>query len=130
MKTGLTQAITAASAELQKRGLTEVAADANPDLNLFSISATRGMTGTYWECAPGYYWYGWTYIYDPCAWMVPINFYYTEGTVVVGVADPKLQKVVFGGAVQGILECSADLTGARLVGCETTGVDLDGATVV
>jgi len=24
--------------------------------------------------------------------------------------------------------CSADLTGARFVGCETAGIDLDGAT--
>jgi len=38
---------------------------------------------------------------------------YTEGTVLVGVADVAAQKVVFGGYVQGIVECGGD-TAARI----------------
>jgi len=102
----------AAVAELLALGLTQVPRDSNPppDLALFSIAASHKETGTTWVCTPGYWWTGWGYAWDPCAWMVEVPVVYTEGTVVVGLADPAVSKVVFGGVLQGILECS-DSTG-------------------
>jgi len=43
--------------------------------------------------------------------MVEIPVTYTEGTLVVGLADPAADKVVFGGVLQGVLECSSDTAG-------------------
>ncbi|HKO94770.1 MAG TPA: DUF4136 domain-containing protein [Polyangiaceae bacterium] len=102
----------AASAQLVALGLTLVAADADPppDLTLFNIAATKKEVGTEWVCSPGYIWIGWYYVWDPCAWMVEVPFTYTEGTLAVGVADPVLSKVVFGGVLQGVLECGSDTT--------------------
>jgi len=105
----------AATAQLIDLGLTLVDADADPppDLVLFNIAATQKQTGTEWVCSPGYIWIGWYYVWDPCAWMVEVPFVYTEGTLAVGVADPVLEKVVFGGVLQGILECGSD-TASRI----------------
>ena len=36
---------------------------------------------------------------------------YSVGTLVVGLTDPAQSKIVFGGAVVGILECSDNLQG-------------------
>ena len=68
------------------------------------------MTFALLYSSPSYWWTGWGYAWDPCAWMVEVPVVYTEGTVVVGLADPAVSKVVFGGVLQGILECS-DSTG-------------------
>ena len=111
--TNLAVANAAAVSELQKLGLTQVQPDSDPppDLGLFNIASTKKETGTTWECAPGYWWTGWGYVWDPCAWMVEIPVTYTEGTIIVGLADPTLDKVVFGGVLQGVLECSSDTAG-------------------
>ncbi|HWO14640.1 MAG TPA: DUF4136 domain-containing protein [Polyangiaceae bacterium] len=108
--TNLAVANAAATAQLIALGLTLVAADADPppDLVLFNIAATQGETGTQWVCTPGYIWVGWYYVWDPCAWMVEVPVAYTEGTLIVGLADLDLSKVVFGGVLQGILECGGD----------------------
>ena len=105
----------AAVAELRALGLTQVEPDSDPppDLGLFNIAGTKQEVGTTWICVPGYYWTGWGYIWDPCAWMSEIPVVYTEGTVVVGLADVAATKVVFGGVLQGILECGGD-TAARI----------------
>ncbi len=111
--TNLAVANAAAVAELQKLGLTQVAPDSDPppDLALFNIAGTQKVMGTTWQCTPGYWWTGWGYVWDPCAWMVEIPVVYTEGTLVVGLADPAAAKVVFGGVLQGVLECSSDTAG-------------------
>jgi len=111
--TNLAVANAAAVVELMKIGLTQVAADSDPppDLALFNMAATQKQMGTTWECTPGYWWTGWGYVWDPCAWMVEIPVTYTEGTLVVGLADPAADKVVFGGVLQGVLECSSDTAG-------------------
>lgn len=111
--TNLAVANAAAAAELQKIGLTQVAPDSDPppDLALFNIAGTQKQMGTTWECTPGYWWTGWGYVWDPCAWMVEIPVVYTEGTLVVGLADPAADRVVFGGVLQGVLECSSDTAG-------------------
>jgi hypothetical protein len=109
----LAAANAAAVSELLKIGLTQLAPDSDPppDLALFNIAATQKAMGTTWECTPGYWWSGWGYVWDPCAWMVEIPVVYTEGTLVVGLADPAADKVVFGGVLQGVLECSSDTAG-------------------
>jgi hypothetical protein len=111
--TNLAVANAAAVSELVKIGLTQVPPDSEPapDLGLFNIAATQKQMGTTWECTPGYWWTGWGYVWDPCAWMVEIPVVYTEGTLVVGLADPAADKVVFGGVLQGVLECSSDTAG-------------------
>ena len=103
----------AAVSELLTIGLTQVPPDSDPppDLGLFNMAATQKQMGTTWECTPGYWWTGWGYVWDPCAWMVEIPVVYTEGTLVVGLADPAADKVVFGGVLTGVLECSGDTAG-------------------
>jgi hypothetical protein len=97
----------AAVSQLLALGLTQVppSNDPAPDLALFNIAASRLEMGTTWVCTPGYWWSVWGYVWDPCAWMVEVPVAYTEGTVVVGLADPAASKVVFGGVLQGVLEC-------------------------
>jgi hypothetical protein len=97
----------AAVVELLKLGLTQVEPNSTPapDLGLFNIAANQKQQGTTWVCVPGYWWSGWGYVWDPCAWMSEIPIVYTVGTLVVGLADPTIKQVVFGGAVQGVLEC-------------------------
>ena len=83
----------------------------NPDLLLFSISKTTEQSALYWECAGGY-WYGyWTWYWDPCSWVTAVPVEYSVGTLVVGLTDPAASKIVFGGALVGVLECSDDLSG-------------------
>jgi hypothetical protein len=112
VRTNLAVANDAAAAELVALGLTQVEPDSDPppDLAIFNLAATQLETTTTWECVPGYWWTGWSYAWDPCAWMVEVPVTYTEGTVVVGLADPAAQQVVFGGALQGVLECGGDAT--------------------
>lgn len=107
VRTNLEVANTAAVAELVALGLVQVEPDSDPppDLALFNLAATQQETTTTWECVPGYWWTGWGYAWDPCAWMVEVPVTYTEGTLVIGLADPAAQQVVFGGALQGVLEC-------------------------
>lgn len=107
VSTNLAIANAAAAEELLALGLVQVEPDSDPppDLALFNLANTELETSTYWECTPGYWWTGWGYAWDPCAWMVEVPVTYTEGTVVIGLADPVAQTVVFGGALQGVLEC-------------------------
>jgi hypothetical protein len=106
-RTHLEDANDATTRELLLLGLDEVDyATGNPDLVVFSLAASDDETGIVYECVPGYYWYGWWgYVWDPCAWLAPIPVDYEVATVVVGVADPVEEEVVFGGAIQGVLEC-------------------------
>jgi len=98
----------AAAESLELKGLERVDADDDPDLLVFSASASEEETGIYWYCVPGWYWWGWYYYWDPCAWMAPIEFEYTVGTLLVGVLDPVLGEPAFGGLIQGILECTSE----------------------
>lgn len=92
--------------ELQDRGLRQVDADADPDLVAFSLASTREETGLAWACAPGY-WYGyWAWSYDPCDYVSPYYDEFTVGTLVVGLSDQSLDKVVFGGVARGVLDDS------------------------
>lgn len=107
VETNLKVANDEAVAQLKKLGLDEVdPKDETPDLWIFSAAAQEGKDGTYWACVPGWSWWGWYYYWDPCAWLQPIDFEYTVGTLAVGVIDSSTEKPVFGGFVQGILECS------------------------
>lgn len=110
VRVNLTTAVDAAKNELEALGLEEVALDADPDVVLFTLSKTTEEDAVYWECVGGWYGY-WYWVWDPCAWMVPIPIEYTVGTLVVGLADPAQEKVVFGGAAQNILECDSDVVG-------------------
>ncbi len=106
-RTSLDAANDAMRAELVALGLTEVDfATGMPDVVAFSLAASDTDTGIVYECVPGYYWYGWWgYVWDPCAWLAPVEVDYEVATVIVGLADPADEEVVFGGAVQGVLEC-------------------------
>jgi hypothetical protein len=96
----------AAVVELTALGLTEVDPETEtPDLYVFSVAASETKTGSGWECVPGYVWWGWFWSWDPCAWLSPVDFDYTVGSVVVGVADEASQSAVFGGLVRGVIEC-------------------------
>lgn len=91
-------------AQLEALGLTEVTVDESPDLRAFSLISTRDETGYSWECAPGG-WYGyWGFGFNPCGVIAPVYDEYVDGTVTLGLVDPKLQKVVFGGVATGVIE--------------------------
>lgn len=99
-----------AARQLVARGLTQVdPAEEDPDLWVLSAAAREEEEGTYWSCVPGWYWWGWYYYWDPCAWLYPIEFEYTVGTLLVATVDAATEKPVFGGVLQGILECSDEL---------------------
>lgn len=124
VETNLKVANDAIVSELLDLGLTEVdPAKETPDLWVGSAGATEVETGIYWECVPGYYWWGWYPYWDPCAWLAPYPFRYTEGTVLVALVDSKTQKPVFGGALQGILECSDDIEGRIEAGIDRIFAD-------
>jgi hypothetical protein len=100
----------AAAEELVLLGLEEVDPEAEtPDLWVFSAASTEREEGVNWYCVPDWYWLGYGYYWDPCAWMYPIEFEYTEGTLLVGVADSSTDTPVFGGLLKGVLECDSDL---------------------
>lgn len=102
----------AVASELVERGLKKVdPTKETPDLWIGSAAATEVETGVYWYCVPGYYWWGWYPYWDPCAWMAPYPFKYTEGTVLIALVDSETNKPVFGGVIQGVLECSDDIDG-------------------
>jgi Domain of unknown function (DUF4136) len=106
-RTSLEAANDAGRRELLLLGLDEVDfATGTPDVVLFSLAASDTDTGVVYECVDGYIWYGWWgYVWDPCAWLEPVAVDYEVATVLVGLADPANEEVVFGGVVQGILEC-------------------------
>jgi hypothetical protein len=107
-KLNLEAANEAAAAELTALGLDEVDPDQEtPDLWVFSATATEVEQGVSWTCVPDYYWTGVEYYFDPCAWMDPLEFQYTVGTLVVGVADAETELPVFGGLLQGPADCPA-----------------------
>jgi hypothetical protein len=88
--------------ELTALGLIEVGPNDNPDLRAFSLSTTQDEAAIYWACVDGY-WYGyWAWSFDPCSWLEPVYTEYTEGTILVGLVDPNMGEVVFGGLIQGI----------------------------
>lgn len=91
--------------ELEALGLTEVDAEDDPDLVVFTAAASEDKDAVVWECVPGWSWWGWWYTWDPCAWLQPVPVDYSVGTVVVGLANPNTEEVVFGGVVQGVLDC-------------------------
>jgi len=100
----------AVKAELKDLGLSEVDPDdEEPDLWIMSAALTEEEEGIYWQCVPGWYWWGWYYYWDPCAWLDPVEFEYTVGTLLVGVVDSKDNVPVFGGVVKGVLECTDDV---------------------
>jgi hypothetical protein len=92
--------------ELEALGLTQVSGDTEADLGVVTMASTGETGGTVWECVPGY-WYGyWDYYWDPCAWLVPVYVEYTVGSLFVGLADPSLEAVAFGGVLQGVVNDS------------------------
>lgn len=110
VQVNIEEANQAASRELLRRGLKSVNPDQeDPDLWIVSLAKTEEEEGTYWACVPGPGWWGWYYYWDPCAWLEPINFEYTVGTLAVTLVDSKAEEPVFGGAAQGILECTNNL---------------------
>jgi hypothetical protein len=89
---------------LVQQGLREVDRDDEPDLIAFSLAATQDVEALYWTCVDSY-WYGyWSYVWTPCAWLAPVYTEYTQGSVVIALADPVAEDIVFGGVIQGVIE--------------------------
>ncbi len=90
--------------QLEAKGLRYVDIDDDPDLIAFSVASTDEVTDVSWDCVPGY-WYGyWSFSYDPCEFVSPYYDEYTVGTLVVGLADPERDEVVFAGVAQSVLD--------------------------
>jgi hypothetical protein len=88
--------------ELEMLGLDEVGEDESPDLVVASLGSTKEEDAIYWECVPGYWWGYWGYYWDSCAWLDPEYVEYTVGSMVLGLSDPEMKDIVFGGLLQGI----------------------------
>ena len=108
-----------ARAELVALGLTQVdGVDVAPDVWLFDVVVVESGMATDWECAEGYEWWGWGWGWDACAWSAPVAIDYQVGTVIVGLADPTGERVIFGGVMEGVLECG-DVLGRINAGLAT-----------
>ena len=94
--------------ELERIGLTEVDEGEEADLSVATLATTKEEDGYYWSCVPGYWWGYWGWYWDPCAWLEPIYVNYSTGTMLLGLADPKLKEIVFGGLLQGVLTGGGD----------------------
>jgi hypothetical protein len=92
--------------ELEERGLTEVDEDEDADLVIASLGSTQDHGGYYWECVPGNWWGYWGWTWDPCAWLEPVYYQFSIGSMAIGLADPELEDVVFGGLLQGVADGS------------------------
>lgn len=92
--------------ELVALGLTEIEDPEaeTPDVFAFSLATAENVEGITWVCVPGSVYGYWGYAWDPCAWMEPVYYEYTEGTALVGIADPEREQVVFGGVMNGVLD--------------------------
>jgi hypothetical protein len=89
--------------QLEEQGLTEVNVSASPDVVVFSLESTKDSSALSWSCVPGY-WYGyWPWTYDPCSVMAPSYDEYKSGSIAVGLVDPALQRVVFGGVAESVV---------------------------
>jgi hypothetical protein len=99
----------AAREQLLERGLTEVDPEQEkPDVWLFSLAATQVESGVVWTCVPSdpnMWWGPWGWTWNGCAWLTPVAAPYEVGTVMVGLADPDDETIVFGGVIQGVLGC-------------------------
>lgn len=96
----------AAKTELLALGLMEVDPEVEtPDVWLFNVATTQTKADQVWGCSGGWVWWGWGWAWDACAWTTPVEVTYDVGTVVVGLADEASEKVVFAGAMQGVLDC-------------------------
>lgn len=96
-------------AQLERRGLQQVGSDDDPDLVAFNLATTDTEGTYYWDCVEGYWWGYWDQAWDPCAWLQPAYVEYTAGTIALGVADPALRQVVFGGVIRGVLDYTDDV---------------------
>jgi Domain of unknown function (DUF4136) len=95
--------------ELEKLGLTELDKDdESADLVVASLGSTADEDAIYWECVPGYWWGYWGWYWDDCAWLDPVHVNFVVGSVALGLADPEMQDVVFGGLLQGVANGEGD----------------------
>jgi hypothetical protein len=100
--------------ELLEEGLREVAPGETPDVFAFSLASTDEEAALYWGCVDGY-WYGyWSFAWDPCAWLQPVYAEYETGTIVVGLADPARQEIVYGSVIEGLVTGDEDDMESRL----------------
>jgi len=88
--------------ELEKLGLDEVGEDESPDLVVASLFSTKDEDAIYWECVPGNWWGYWGWYWDSCAWLDPEYVQYTIGSMVLGLSDPEMEDIVFGGLLRGL----------------------------
>jgi len=95
--------------ELTDRGLTQVDPDDDPDVIAFNLATTDTQGTYYWDCVDGYWWGYWGSSWTPCAWLQPVYTEYTAGTIALGLADPELREVVFGGFIQGYEDGTDDI---------------------
>jgi hypothetical protein len=99
-----------ARVELQTLGLTEADNQDDADLIVATMGSTKSHDAIYWECVPGYWWgyYGW--YWDSCAWLDPEYVEFAVGSLVLGLADPEMKDIVFGGLLQGVVTGGGDAT--------------------
>jgi len=92
----------AAADELEKKGLVRAADVDSADVVITSAFASGTEEGTAWTCYPDYWWYGWPYGWDGCAWMEPYPVTVEVGHLLVTLNDETGQEVVFGGLIEGV----------------------------
>jgi hypothetical protein len=96
--------------QLTEQGLQQVDINDDPDVVAFNLASTSDQSAVYWDCAYDYYWWGyWGYAWTPCATVEPVYTTYAEGTILLGLVDPKLGETVFVGVIQGVQDYTDDL---------------------
>lgn len=95
--------------ELEKVGLDEVENQDEADLVVASMGSTKTEDAIYWECVPGYWWGYWGWYWDSCAWLDPEYVKWTVGSMVLGLADPTMKDIVFGGLLTGVADGGGDV---------------------
>ena len=94
--------------ELEDHGLQQVDPGDDPDLIAFNLATSDTEGGYYWDCVDGYWWGYWGVTWTPCEWLAPVYTEYTAGTIALGLADPDLRQVVFGGLIRGVADYTVD----------------------
>jgi hypothetical protein len=104
--TSLQQADGAASAQLTQRGLARVEADQDPDVIWFSLATTDAAAARVFPCLPGRFDGNWPFDFPPCAGFEGLYTRFEPQSLLVGLVDPHVSQIVFGGLIPNVPEAS------------------------
>lgn len=75
----------------KRRGFARWPSTPRPTSTSWTSQPRTTRTASNWECVPGWYWWGWYYYWDSCAWLRPVDVTYTVGSVLMLVIDDDIE---------------------------------------